>query len=250
MGYTTSFYGGFELNIPMKPIHKLYINRFSGLRRNQKYNDKLPEDPLRKIVNLPIGTDGEFFVQSSHHPFDLWSPETHYLFNNEFQKIVLTLLCINKYHFDYIDKNIFFNIIKIISNDIYHRNFDLLENVKLIKLDSEENKYHDPSNKNYNEPPGQPGLWCQWIVESNMDGKDVIRWDGVEKFYNYIDWLEYMIEKFFNPWGYILNGVVRFQGEYSDDCGQIIINNNYISVEETQNSDDEFSDHSSFENNQ
>ena len=49
---------------------------------------------------------------------------------------------------------------------------------------------HDNSIVDYNEPPtGQPGLWCQWIIEDNE-----IIWDGGEKFYNYIEWIEYLIE--------------------------------------------------------
>jgi hypothetical protein len=70
-------------------------------------------------------------------------------------------------------------------------------------------------------PPGQPGLWCDWFIE-----KDKLKWCGREKFYNYDDWLLYLINYFFGPAGYILNGQVSFQGEDSDDKGLIILIDN------------------------
>lgn len=79
---------------------------------------------------------------------------------------------------------------------------------------------------NYNEPPmTQPGLWCQWIIKDNQ-----LVWNEVEKFYSYVDWLEYLITNFFEPDGYILNGKIHFQGEDSDDNGMIIVTNNNITV--------------------
>jgi hypothetical protein len=78
----------------------------------------------------------------------------------------------------------------------------------------------------YNDPPSsQPGLWCQW--EPNEDGT-AIYWDGGEKFYNYIEWIEYQVEKFFRPWGYTLNGAIEWQGEESSDMGRIVIENNKV----------------------
>lgn len=85
----------------------------------------------------------------------------------------------------------------------------------------------DPSIVEYNDPPvGQPGLWCQW--QSNEDGT-AIEWDGGEKFYYYTEWLEYIIENFLYPWGYVLNGEVQWQGEESDDMGKLVVKNNEVS---------------------
>ena len=86
---------------------------------------------------------------------------------------------------------------------------------------------HDESIINYNrEPKNCPGLWCQWIIE---DGE--LRWDEGEKFYNYTDWLRYLIKNFFAPEGYTLNGVVGFQGEDDEDRGEITIEDNQVTVE-------------------
>lgn len=88
----------------------------------------------------------------------------------------------------------------------------------------------DASILDYNRPPeGQPGLWCQWIVE---DG--VLRWDEGEKFYSYVEWLDYMIEKFFEPWGYTLNGTVEWFGEDHDDRGRIVVTNNVVRTQVAQ----------------
>ena len=55
-------------------------------------------------------------------------------------------------------------------------------------------------------------------------------WNGGEKFYNYIEWLEYLIKNLLEPWGYALNGEVTWQGEERDDIGKLIVTNNKVSV--------------------
>ena len=74
-------------------------------------------------------------------------------------------------------------------------------------------------------PEGQPSLWCQWVPSE--DGS-AIEWDGGEKFYNYVEWLKYLIEHFLKPWGYVLNGEVRWDGESRDDMGIIICKDNVV----------------------
>ena len=81
----------------------------------------------------------------------------------------------------------------------------------------------------HNRPPcTQPGLWCQWVITD--DGK-YLEWDGGEKFYEYVDWLVYMIGNFFAPLGYKLNGEVTFDGEDYDDIGVIYVKDNFVEVE-------------------
>jgi hypothetical protein len=78
----------------------------------------------------------------------------------------------------------------------------------------------DASVIDYNTPPStQPGLWLQWIPS---DDGETIQWDGGEKFYNYVEWLEYLIEMILSPRGYVLNGEVEWQGEETDDRGKIV----------------------------
>lgn len=86
----------------------------------------------------------------------------------------------------------------------------------------------DPSVVNHNAPPNsQPCLWCQWTP--NDDGT-AIQWDEGEKFYEYTEWLWYLIENFLKPWGYTLNGSVRWQGEDFGDRGVITVKNNDIAT--------------------
>jgi hypothetical protein len=89
----------------------------------------------------------------------------------------------------------------------------------------------DESVVENNRPPeGQPGLWCQWVVSVDPDdGKTYLMWDQGEKFYNYVEWLEYMVEHFFKPWGYTIKGEVRFVGEDADvDRGIIYAKDNNV----------------------
>lgn len=86
----------------------------------------------------------------------------------------------------------------------------------------------DDSILNYNYPAStQPGLWCQWVIGGD---NDELMWDGREKFYNYVEWLEYMIDNFFDPLGYELSGDITWDGEYRDDCGIIHVVNNFIEI--------------------
>ncbi len=79
----------------------------------------------------------------------------------------------------------------------------------------------DPSVIEYNIPPStQPSLWLQWIV--NNEGT-ALEWDTGEKFYNYIEWLEYLIKKIFKPRGIIISGSVEYRGEDWNDHGTITI---------------------------
>ena len=78
-----------------------------------------------------------------------------------------------------------------------------------------------------NAPASQPGLWCQWVPTE--DGS-AIEWDGGEKFYAYVPWLQYIIEHFLSPEGYVLNGEVEYRGEDFDDRGVICVENNMISL--------------------
>ncbi len=75
---------------------------------------------------------------------------------------------------------------------------------------------------------GQPGLWCQWIVTE--DGTE-LTWDGGEKFYNYVEWLEYYIKHFFEPWGIKLNGEIEWAGEDREDMGKIVVTDNVVKTQ-------------------
>jgi hypothetical protein len=85
---------------------------------------------------------------------------------------------------------------------------------------------NDVSVVNHNEPPkGQPSLWCQWTVTE--DG-EYLEWDGGEKFYSYVEWLNYLIEHFFKPWGCTLNGEIGWKGEDRSDRGTIFVKDNEV----------------------
>ena len=79
-----------------------------------------------------------------------------------------------------------------------------------------------------NSPPEkQPSLWCQWVT---ADNGSAVEWDGGEKFYGYVEWIQYLIQHFFAPWGSVLNGEVQWRGEDRADRGKIIITNNVVAT--------------------
>ena len=84
---------------------------------------------------------------------------------------------------------------------------------------------------NSSDPPStQPGLWCQWKI--NEAGQLV--WDEGEKFYDYVEWLKYLIANVFIPNGYTLSGSVIWSGEDAPDVGTIEVDNNVVIVHEGQ----------------
>ncbi|MGL5877657.1 MAG: hypothetical protein ACRC2V_07745 [Xenococcaceae cyanobacterium] len=92
--------------------------------------------------------------------------------------------------------------------------------------------FHHSSVIAHNEPPSnQPGLWCNWI--SSEEG-DFLEWDGGEKFYDYVEWLQYIIKHFLKRWGVTTNGCVRWRGEDFDDNGKITVINNTVTIQKTE----------------
>ena len=80
--------------------------------------------------------------------------------------------------------------------------------------------------RNNNNGLGPTG-YCQWILGED---DETLIWDGGEKFYYYVEWLEYLIKYIFGPWGIKLNGTVFWSGDDVLDTGKIVIKDNYISV--------------------
>jgi len=77
--------------------------------------------------------------------------------------------------------------------------------------------------KDVNDSGDCPSLWANWKIENNT-----LVWNGAEKFYSYVEWLEFYITNFFEPNDLKLSGVVYFYGEDREDCGSIIIDENFV----------------------
>lgn len=77
-----------------------------------------------------------------------------------------------------------------------------------------------PGVADYNEPPaGQPHLWCCWRPTADGLGLHV---EDHGYHYGYSAWLEYLAGRFLRPWGYVLSGEVRYQGDAERDRGRMI----------------------------
>jgi len=83
----------------------------------------------------------------------------------------------------------------------------------------------DPSVHDGNSSGNMPSLWCQWVP---TDDGTAIQWDGGEKFYEYENWLRYIVEEFLVPWGRTLNGTVAWTGEDPSDRGKLIVKDNVV----------------------
>jgi hypothetical protein len=235
MGYDTFFKGEFRLNKPLNPLQKLYLLGLASTRRMVRNAAALADEPdvIRTLVGLHLGYEGEYYISSGDIP--LWTTSNHHLFSKEFRSIVLTLLCVQKFHRNSIDKNVFYMIIRELAL-VYDKSkvldYELPENVQMFV------GYRNDITGvvNHNKPPkNQPGLWNQWIP--NDDGTCIV-WDGGEKFYHYVEWLRYITTHFLKPWGYVMNGKVSFQGEEQYDGGQIFARDNDIYMMDESSSEE------------
>lgn len=86
-------------------------------------------------------------------------------------------------------------------------------------------KFSETRHEDRDEMPSYPGIWCDWAPTEDGMG---IEWNGAEKFYDYVEWLQYIIDNFIKHWGYVLNGEVTWEGEGSGDLGKIIVKDNVV----------------------
>jgi hypothetical protein len=80
-------------------------------------------------------------------------------------------------------------------------------------------------DEDHRDEYGTWSAYCQWVPRA--DGT-AIEWDGGEKFYDYVPWLERIIERFLKPWGRVLSGSVAWQGESGEDQGVIHVKENRV----------------------
>jgi hypothetical protein len=84
----------------------------------------------------------------------------------------------------------------------------------------------DPSCNAANEfEDGVPDSYCQWVPTRN--GRS-IEWDGGEKFYDYVEWLQWIICGPLATWGIDLSGEVTYSGEDTDDRGILRIDDSCV----------------------
>lgn len=74
---------------------------------------------------------------------------------------------------------------------------------------------------------GSPDGYMQWEPTKNGDG---LKWDGGEKFYYYVEWLQWLIAKRLAPWGYVVSGALKWSGEDADDNGTIVVDDNVVTT--------------------
>lgn len=74
--------------------------------------------------------------------------------------------------------------------------------------------------------------YCQWILTYSHKQGNIhyykLMWDGGEKFYDYVEWLTYLINTYFK--NSTLSGLVYFTGEVVKDSGVIKILDNTVKV--------------------
>lgn len=88
---------------------------------------------------------------------------------------------------------------------------------------NEIDRIHDDRHQN----EGTPSTYCQWVADKQGY---YLQWDGGEKFYEYTEWLEWLIENKFNKWNIVLNGRAKWNGEEHDDIGILVVKDNVVTA--------------------
>lgn len=195
MGYSTDFFGSFKLSRPATAEEREYVNRIADTRRMQR--------DVNKLMELYKGEHGNPFAKDKTNADEVYGFKGEYFAKNDGNMGQSS------------DESIIdFNAA---SGEIAWKDYD----GDWTKRDEMRKAINADIIK-------QPGLWCQW----RLDDETTLSWDGSEKFYNYIEWLQYLIVHFFEPWGIKVNGEVTWQGEDSNDMGKIIVTDNVIEIYE------------------
>jgi hypothetical protein len=194
MGYSTDFFGEFDVTPALTPEHSAYLTAFAGTRRvkrDEKITAAFP-DPLREAVGLPVGPEGSYYVGSNVDGFRGQGDSPDILDGNTPPGVPTR---------------------------------EVIVTYELSEFFGKPN----PSTRNTpydtEQPWAQPGLWCQWVPGAD---DTTIRWDEGEKFYHYVEWIRYLIDHFLKPWGYTVSGEVEWAGEEHDDRGLIVVENNKV----------------------
>jgi len=98
------------------------------------------------------------------------------------------------------------------------------------KLTLDEKNDLDLISDNHHDDTKFPGAYCQWVTDKYGY---YLEWDGKEKFYEYIEWLEWLIENKFEQWDIVLNGSLEWQGEEARDRGIITVKDNVVIYKKT-----------------
>lgn len=107
-----------------------------------------------------------------------------------------------------------------LNRELTHKEWIELRKLGKVYERTEYEKYTDP-------PETIPGSYLQWVP--NEDGTEIV-WNGVEKFYDYIHWLRWLIKHYLKPHGLVLNGEIRWQGEDIEDVGMIVVVDNKVTT--------------------
>lgn len=70
-----------------------------------------------------------------------------------------------------------------------------------------------------------PDSYNQW---KPLDDGTGLCWNGGEKFYNYKEWLQWLIDYYLKPRGINTSGVIRYQGEEIGDVGRLEVTDNIV----------------------
>lgn len=197
MGYCTDLYGKFDLNKNLTDPEVIYLTAFNETRHFKRDVTKMgfPKDYF--------GKEGEFYVS-------LPSYRLEYL-----KKCILDKNDpLYKYYTapEGMEKGILY-----LNDEDWHKNFH--------NTQEEHEKY---GIIDYNKPAGScPSLYCTWTPSAEGNA---IEPDGMDKPYDYIPWIVFIINNFLKPKGYELTGVVEWQGEEPEDFGKIKIKQNEVHI--------------------
>jgi hypothetical protein len=111
----------------MKKINMIRKGKMIGVMDNWDRNS-------RNLYIRRFGIDSIPYYSFKYEDLPVWNKKLHKKFPEEFKNKVLTLLCIQRFYKRYIDKNIFFLIIELLSTNYYNNLHPFLEEIEKLSL--------------------------------------------------------------------------------------------------------------------
>ena len=88
-------------------------------------------------------------------------------------------------------------------------------------------EHRDPTGATLGQDPAMPGIHCCWEIDE--EGTEIHATEAYD--YGFCNWIPILIEKYFEPWGYILNGEADWDGQESGDDGTATVVNNVMTTQ-------------------
>jgi hypothetical protein len=98
------------------------------------------------------------------------------------------------------------------------------------ELNDEEARWLD--DLMHGELPGIRGYSCDWELNDDLRS---ITWNGMEKFYDYVEWMQHIVDSLKSEFDVDVTGTVYYWGESHDDHGVLkVVDGKVLQIDDSE----------------